>query len=241
LRFTIRSLMLAVAAIAGFAALLLAWGSFALIGLVLYVPIAALISGLWFVSRGQRKLAAFWFGAVATSINLFYFAACITPRDEVLKALLLAWIFICIPTVAALGIPWATTATGQLAIPRRNPLFTCLLVLFIAVAPLFTVITLWPLRLLFIAARPAMESFADQAAAGQPLNGPRWIGVFRLAGSTVDSASGEVRFLVSANPNGHARFRRRALGQTSAGPDFPLLDPYLSVHLTGDWWYEEDD
>src|SRR4029077_20264739 len=101
--------------------------------------------------------------------------------------------------------------------------FACLLVTFVAVAPL---ITLWPLRVLFLAARPAMESLADQASTGQPFKGPRWIGVFRLSDATVDSATGDVTLLFAPRPNGRTWFVRRAANRTLDEPPLFNLDPY---------------
>ena len=78
----------------------------------------------------------------------------------------------------------------------------------LALLPLFTLLTLWPLRLGFAASRPALEHIADQVAAGQTITYPQQVGLFRIAGSVVDPSSGSVGLLIDPNPNGYTGFVR---------------------------------
>jgi len=230
--------MLAVAVLAGCLAILVSGNVF---GLVVIVLAIALIGARWLVFRSQRKLAAIWFGIAAVSINLLYVAACTTPISYLLPALFLACVFMFIPVIGGLGASWATLATRKTATPVRTPALAWLSVTILTVAPLLTLWTLWPLHVFFFAARPAMERLADQSATGQPFNGPRWIGVFRLAGSSVDFPTGEVALLVDANPNGPSGFVRCAGSLSCGGPAHLIHGSNLRVHLGGDWWYNEDD
>jgi hypothetical protein len=238
LQFTIRRLMLAVAVLAGFMAVPFDWK---VIGLVVIIPTVALLGANWLFLRSRRRLAAIWFGVVATVTNLLYVVACTMPSSYLLPPLFLVWFLTFAPAIAGLGIAWAYLATRNNEPPTRSPTLAWLLVIFVTGAPLVTLCTLWPLHLFFLGARPALETLADKAASGQPLIGPRWIGAFRLTGSTVDTATGEVVLFVDSNPNGPTGFVRGAGGPAAGGPSTLIRGSNASVHLGGQWWYREDE
>src|SRR5262249_53313702 len=71
------------------------------------------------------------------------------------------------PFILGIGAAWATPATRRTARSRRSPLLAWPLVLAVALAPFSMLLTPWPLRLAFLASRPAMERLADRVAAGK--------------------------------------------------------------------------
>lgn len=75
-RFTIRSLMIAVVVVAGLLMLPVVWG---VIGLALSLPGLAVLGAHWLVFRGHRHLVAVFFWVLASLINVLYAAACICP------------------------------------------------------------------------------------------------------------------------------------------------------------------
>jgi hypothetical protein len=108
------------------------------------------------------------------------------------------------------------------------------------VLPLATMGTLWPLRLAFLVARPALERLADGAAAGQALAGPQWAGPYRLVQSAVDPASGEVALMTDPNPSGAKGFVRVNPG-IPWDRRGPILGTDLDVELGWGWEYRQDD
>jgi len=241
-QFTIRSLMIAVMVVALIAGGLVAvpW-DWRVPGLMLSFPCLALIGAVGLVFRRQRKAAAIWFGTVAASINVLYAAVCICPDSYLLTAASLAWFFMVIPVIVSLGAAWASLATKDTAAPRRSPDFAGLLIFALTVAPLTTLLTLWPLHLVFLGARPAMDHLANQAVAGRPFGGPRWIGVFRLADVRVDPVTGEVALLSEPNPSHPAGFVREGIRAPGGGGSATIAGSNLRLNLWGRWSFREDD
>jgi len=129
-------------------------------------------------------------------------------------------------------------ATRESALARRSSLAAWLLVIVVTVMPLTMLWTFWPLRLFFLAVKPTMEALADRTAAGTPLGSPQWIGPFRLVGSRVVPATGNVSLMIDSNPNGPSGFVRvnpRALRRR------PAEELNLDLPLGGRWWYQEED
>jgi hypothetical protein len=236
-RFTIRYLMVAVA-VAVLACLLALHEGPGAILVALALPGVCLIGAQWLVIRGDRRLAAFGFWAVATSANLVYAARCVAPCYYVLISMFLGWLLSVLPSIAALGIAWTFLSGRQCAGSYRSRLAAGFLVFFLAVLPLATMCSLWPLRLAFSMTRPALESLANQVGAGQSVGFPRWVGLFRVAGSAVDPATREVGLLIEPNPNHYAGFVRVPPGAPRSsmfGTDL------LGVHLGWGWEYREED
>ena len=109
-RFTIGSLMIAVAVVAGLLALPIA-GAVGL--LVLCIPCLALIGAQWFVFRGHRRLAAIAFWGLAILINALYVVSCLAPDYYLLMPLFLGWIVIAGPVIGGVGEAWARLLTRR--------------------------------------------------------------------------------------------------------------------------------
>ncbi|MFI5454209.1 MAG: hypothetical protein ACHRXM_02040 [Isosphaerales bacterium] len=146
-RFTIRSLMIAVAIVAGLLSLPTGW---AVIVIALSLPCLALIGARWLVLRGYRRVSAFGFCVFATLINVLYAASCIAPDVYVFIPFFLGLVIVG-PTIGGIGAAWATLATREGAVPRRSPLAAWWSVIAVSVTPLVTLWTLWPLHLAFAA------------------------------------------------------------------------------------------
>ena len=204
-------------------------------------PCLALIVARRLVIERQRQAAAIWFGVVATSINVLYAALCICPDSYLLTIASLASLFMVIPVIVSFGAAWVILATRQIAVRRRAPEIARISVLALAVAPLATLLSLWPLHLYFLFARPAMEQMADQAAAGLPFGGPTWIGVVRVQGADVNPRTGEVALFCEPNRSHPAGFVRAGT-TASAGRGAPTIaGSNLKVNLGYRWSYREDD
>jgi hypothetical protein len=188
-RFTIRSLMIAIGVMAVLLILPSGWG---ITVIALSLSCLILIAGQWLVFRGHRHLAAFGFWFLAILINGLYAAACIAPNLYLLILVLLGWLVIVISTIMGLGAAWATLSTREGAVPRRSIPAAWSSFLGLAVLPALTLSTFWPLHIAFLTARPTLELLADQVAAGQAAGFPQRAGLFRLAGSAVDPVSGNV-------------------------------------------------
>jgi hypothetical protein len=246
-RFTIRSLMIAVAVVAGLLAVLLSPIALVvasgLFYLALIVVPCALIGLPWWLRRGFRRLSALWFGVVAALSNTSIAALCVYLPDF-LGAILMfvGWLFT-FPIVISAGAAWANVATRQVAKPRRSPWSAWPLVLVLGILPLTMVLTRWPLRLAFLASRPAMDRLAERVLAGQAVAGPEWTGLFRVVGSAVDPASGNVGLITDPCLSGRSGFVRAGGGPGApAGPPIgPLYDLWSDLQLDDRWWYECED
>ncbi len=53
-------------------------------------------------------------------------------------------------------------------------------VVVLTMLPMLTQVTLWPLHVAFLTARPALDILADQVAAGKPVSFPQQAGVYRV-------------------------------------------------------------
>jgi hypothetical protein len=146
-QFKVRSLMIAVAAVAGLLALALSpVGLVVLSGLLYLAPIGA----LWWMFRGFRRLSALCFGVVGTSVNILSAGLCINLLDlGGAVPIFLGW-FWSLPVVISTGVAWAKAATRRPARQRRSPLLAWPRVLVLALLPLSMLITFWPFRLAFL-------------------------------------------------------------------------------------------
>ena len=129
MRFTIRSLMIAVAVVAvPLAGLQSFSGDWQAAVLSVAFACLAWIGAEWLNFRGKRALAAICFGGIAALFNVLYPAVCICPDSYLLIALWLAWFFMIAPLLIALGAAWARLATAKTAMSRRSPVLAWLLV-----------------------------------------------------------------------------------------------------------------
>jgi hypothetical protein len=237
LQFTIRSLMLAVALVAGLLMLPPGWN---VLVPILIFPLLSLRSAQWLVAREQRRVAAFSFGCLAILINVAYVSACTFPHYLVLLLLFLGWFVIGGPAIVASGAAWAMLATHENAQPRRIPHKVWLSIVALTVFPLATLCTLWPLRLAFVTARPSLEHFADQVAAGRTVGFPQRAGLFQLVGSRVDSSTGNVGLMTDADPAQPTGFVR-IKPSTPPNRAGPFSGSNLLVALGWGWDYRQED
>jgi hypothetical protein len=239
MRFTIRGLMIAVAIMAGLLALP---GGLSVLGAALCFTALALYTAWRLQTRGQRRLVGFCFGSLALLTNVSYTALCIAPEFARLVLLFLVWLLVLGPSLSEFGIAWANLVARQISASPRPNGTAWLLVFALTIIPAVTVLTVWPLRLGFLMARPALESLADQVAAGQPVPGPRWVGPFRVARLKVDSGTGNVGLMIYPYPNGPVGLVRDG-GRGSRPPRCysPFRGDWLDLRLGYGWCYHDED
>lgn len=240
IQFRISSLMIAVALAAG----LLAAGLYPIALVIVFgVLYVALIGSVWWMFRGFRRVSGLCFGiAAALSIAVSAVLCVYRPNMGGVVFMFLCWLCT-FPIVVGAGVAWASAATRRLARSRRSPLLAWPLVLLLALLPPSMLVGFWPLRLAFLVSRPALERLADRVAAGQGVTGPEWAGMFRVVGSAVDPATGNIGLIVDADPSGRSGFLRVGAGPNipavrSSGPYYNL---YLDLQLRDRWWYECED
>jgi hypothetical protein len=206
----------------------------------LSIPCACFVGAEWLVSQGHRRVAALGFWGLAVTSNLLFAATCIAP--EIHSQILLFYVssFIVMPAIMAIGLAWCRLGTRDGLVPRRFEAAAWLSVIVLAFLPLFTILSLWPLRLGFVIARPALERLADQVAAGQTIGYPQQLGLFRIGGSRVDAASGNVGLLIDWNPSRDPGFVRVRSG-TPTDVRGPIIGSDLNVELGAGWSYRGDD
>jgi hypothetical protein len=145
-----------------------------------------------------------------------------------------------IPAIFCSGEAWAALATRRDASHRRSPMVAWPLVFALAIAPLAMMFTDWPLRLAFLASRPALERLADRVEAGQALRRPEWAGRYRVVGSAIDPRTGNVGLVLSPNPAGRSGFVRLVPGWPPVHHG-PLSNLNFDVPLGGRWSYQDED
>ena len=121
LRFTIRTMMIAVLVVAVLLALPKGPG---LIVLAVSLPCLVILGAQWLVLRGHRHIAAFGFWSLATLTNVSYAAFCVAPDIYVQLFLFIGWLIIVAPTLGALGPPgpdWRPGRCELRAAPHRPP------------------------------------------------------------------------------------------------------------------------
>ncbi|HZW34371.1 MAG TPA: hypothetical protein VFF52_26850 [Isosphaeraceae bacterium] len=239
-RFTIRSLMIAVAVAAGLLNALVSP-----IGLVVAFGLAylALIGGTWWMFHGFRRLAALSFGVVAALNNIVSAGVCIHRLNMGgVMLMFLVWL-LAFPFVFGAGAAWATAVTRRAARPQRSPFLAWPLVLVLAILPLTMLLTRWPFHLAFLASTQALDRLADRVAAGQGIASPEWAGLFRVVGSAVDPSSGDVGLIIDPEPSGRSGFVRvvAAPSVPAGGSSGPFYNLYLDLKLRDRWRYECED
>jgi hypothetical protein len=159
-RFTIGRIMIAIAVMAG---LLSLPAPFSLTVVAFSMPCAAVGIAQRLVHRRHLRLAAYCFWGVAISINLLTALLCIVPSSSLHFAIFLGLIAVGIPTILALGVAWALLYSRQKWLSPRSRDAAGFAVFLLAVLPIATLSTCWPLNLLaLLAARPTMEPAVDQ-------------------------------------------------------------------------------
>jgi hypothetical protein len=237
-RFTIRTLMIAVAVVGALLAPADGWRGVT-IALVIAIPFVTHFAATRLAFRRKRRAVAFSFWLLVTLINVAYAGIFIYPDHYVVVLLGLGWFFIIVPMLISFGIAWSVLATHQSAVPRRPTPLVWLSVVTLTVLPILAPLTLWPLHAAFWSAQPKLEQLADHFASGRPVSLPRWAGVFRLVGSRVDPVSGNVGLILDPWPSGPTGLVRL---YPSAPPNHagPIRGSSLNVDLGGGWWYREE-
>ena len=222
-RFTIRSLMIAVVGIAGLLAVLSASGLAIAFGLF----DLALGGVLWWMFSGFPRLSALCFGGVSTVTIVWCAALSIYLLNIDSLLLMLIGVLLGSPAILGAGGAWATAATRRSSRPRRSPFLAWPLVVVLAFTPLSMMLTPWPLRLAFLASRPAMERLANRVAEGQSISRPEWAGLFRVVGSAIDPAKGNIGLIIDAEPSGRSGFLRLGPGVPEQRLLWTVLQPEL--------------
>lgn len=246
-RFTIRSLMIAVAVSAGLLALPVRWGVFSLqlgiLALALSPPVLAVLYAGWLHANGHLRIAGrfFWISAIAT--NVLYVTSCAFPGFHVVM-LVAAWFLYALPTLGGFGMAWATLTEGGGGGHQATTSRAWLAVIALTMIPLATAWTAWPSYLRFLMARPALERLADRVAAGQAVTSPQRAGSFWIAGSRFDPTSGNVGLMIDTDPNGPTGFIRNRAPRPWGEPFAcyrPFLGDWYHLDLVGGWCYHEED
>jgi hypothetical protein len=236
-RFTIARIMIAIAVVAGLLALPL---QLSLIIIALAIPCGAVGIARRLVYRRQLRLAAFGFWGVAIPLNFLTVLSCIAPNSYLLIPIFLGLVALGIPTIAAIGTAWALLFARQKSVSPRTRDGAGMAVFFLAVLPIVTLWSFWPLHLAFMASRPTMDRLADEVAAGKPVFFPRRAGVFVVFDGNVNPVTGDVGLMIDSNPNRPSGFVRTS-PVSASGPGSPIVGSNLNVELGGGWSYREDD
>jgi hypothetical protein len=107
----------------------------------------------------------------------------------------------------------------------------------LAVTPLTTLWTFWPLRVAFLISGPALERLADRVAAGQAPSFPARAGLYCIRGSATDPVSGNIALITDANLGGRAGFVRYQPGS----PQGPFSSLFMGMSLDRTWSFEMED
>ena len=239
-RFKLRSLMIAVAVVAGLLAVAHSPTGLAVTFGLLYL---ALIGVQWWMFRGFRRLSALCFGVGAALVNILSVTLCVYLLNLGGAFLMFIGWLVAFPTIIGTGVAWASAATRRTAKSRRSPLVAWPLVLVLTLLPLSMLLTFWPFRLAFLASRPALDRLADRVEAGQPVTSPEWAGLFRVVASAVDPSSGNVGLIMDPAPSGRSGFVRVSVGpgMTAARSSSPFANLNFDLQLPERWWYECED
>jgi hypothetical protein len=250
MRFSIRSIMIVVAVVALILATLADEGPLAdAIGYLIQesgwppLTVVSLLSFYFFgsqllVIQGWRRLSEAVFRILAALANMVYAVSCIAPRVHIYQNLWIGWLMVVWPTMTGLGWAWTVLATREGLVPRRLGPVMWLSVLILPLLPMVTLMSGWPLRIAFLAARPTLERLADRVVAEKPVTFPQQAGVFRLVESGVGPVAGTVALVTDPNPSGRSGFVRIPPWVVAgARLGTPIFGQYLDIDLGGGWRY----
>jgi hypothetical protein len=236
MRFKIRRLMIAVAAIAPllvglrFPPFLLTFS---------FGACVALAHGLWLAARRYKRLPAAAFGLAGALLNVLCWRASIAGSLTVIAFGALPCL-IATAVVFGFGAAWCAAATRDLKLSRRSLVLRWTAVAVISIAPMTMLLTHWPFRLAFLVSRPALERLANEVAAGAPVTRPRWAGVFVIVGSAVDPKTRNVGLITNPNPSGRSGFERYGARGTR-GAVGAFYNSWSKMELDQNWRYAEED
>jgi hypothetical protein len=161
-RLTIGSLMIAIAVMACLLALP-GWTAFLMIALA--VPCFAAIAAERLVFRRRLRLAAFSFWIVAMLANLLTVVYCIAADSRALTPMTYGIVIVATPTIFALGTAWGILLLRQRTLTPCAHNAARWSVFVLAVLPVFTLSTYWPVHIAFLAARAPL----NQSGPGREL------------------------------------------------------------------------
>jgi hypothetical protein len=148
-----------------------------------------------------------------------------------------------VPLILGFGTAWSAAATRREAVRRRSPLLAWPLVIVLAALPLTMLFTDWPLRLAFLASKPALDRLADRVAAGHAPGRPVLAGLFMVVNSEVDPTTGNVGLVTDPDPSGRSGFVRVSPAPSTSpgrvrGPFYNLNG---DLYMGGRWRYQNED
>jgi hypothetical protein len=196
----------------------------------------------WASVRGRRRPAAICFGASVIAANSSVAPLCVYYQGWALTVLYIGLLG-GMPMIFGFGAAWAGVAMhreidrGRSPSASWPPLLAIVLALSIAMTPLMTLLTLWPLRAAFLISRPALERLADQVAAGKSPPFPIRAGLFRIVRSATDPVNGNVALITDPKPSGRVGFVRSKPGT----PHGPLSSLFMGMSLSQTWAFEMED
>jgi hypothetical protein len=118
-----------------------------------------------------------------------------------------------------------------------SPLLAIFIALSMAMTPVMTLLTFWPLRVAFLMSRAALERLADQVVAGTAPPFPIQAGLFRIVGSATDPVNGNVALITDPHPSGRVGLVRSKPGT----PHGPLSSLFMGMSLSQTWAFEMED
>jgi hypothetical protein len=206
----------------------------------LFLAMCLLVAlAIWAALRKRPAAAAgVLLGAGGTTSGLLaLLLLCLSYGSVFLGALVL---FCGLPVAIGSGAAWALAPRPH---GSRGPVWLRLALVIVSISvPASMMVDYWPFRLTFRASRPALDSLADQVAAGKPVHFPAGVGFFRVHACVIDPATGNIGLVDGPNPAGRSGFvrTRPAIppGEFLGGPFWNLA---LKVDLGDGWWYVEED
>jgi hypothetical protein len=239
-RFTILHLMVVVAVIACFLALLVTFGGFVTMCVLFGLLLAAMSCAML---RGYRALALWAFGMASVAVNCSLAGLSIYAFNM--------WGMVCmalgslcgVPLILGFGTAWSAAATRRGTVRRRSPLLAWPLVIVLATLPLTMLFTQWPFHLAFLASKPALDRLADRVAAGHAPRRPVRAGLFMVVNSVVDPTTGNVGLVIDPDPSGRSGFVR--VSPTPSTSPGRVTGPFYNLNgdlqLGESWRYQNED
>jgi hypothetical protein len=211
--------------------------------------VGLVIAGVtWLLVRGHRRLALWCFGASAALANVWVAGLCIYFLGTGTFFWMVIVSFVTIPLALGSGAAWAQAVTHRDRMNRRSRLTAWTLVLAPVVLPITMILTFWPLRLAFLASRPALDRLADRVETGQDILRPGWAGTYlvvsasaepmRIVDGTPEGRSGNILLFINTKPDGRSgSFVRVAPDSRDAYYHYQTYKFSDCEPMGGRWWY----
>jgi hypothetical protein len=231
-RLTIRSLMIAVAAVGACLAVARAGAMTAFVAAFAL----AIATAAWLPTRRSPRVARRGFVASATWINLsiaaFYLFLPYLRWSLAFPAFLVSipWI----PTVAGFGLSWVEGRSGRAAKAGSAVLVAALVAL-----PASMVWTRWPFFLGFYVSSPSLERLALRIEAGETFVGPEWAGLYRVGAAKRMFNGPDLGLVVGSDDTGDSVFIRSANSPRpgpGSGEELPTR-----AGVVGRWIFFDED